>query len=86
MTGPETSLVHHGPRYRHERIRPSRSDQVRRERCGRACRGERQRQRYGMRFAREADCIWQRFFGAHKWRRTAFAGGDTGLEIQRNGD
>lgn len=40
--------------------------------------------RYGMPFAREADGrISQRFFGAHKYRRTAFAGDYTGLEIQR---
>jgi succinate dehydrogenase / fumarate reductase flavoprotein subunit len=37
-----------------------------------------------MPFAREADGrISQRFFGAHTWRRTAFAGDYTGLEIQR---
>jgi succinate dehydrogenase / fumarate reductase, flavoprotein subunit len=41
-------------------------------------------ERYGMSFAREADGrISQRFFGAHKYRRTAFAGDYTGLEIQR---
>jgi succinate dehydrogenase / fumarate reductase flavoprotein subunit len=41
-------------------------------------------ERYGMPFAREADGrISQRFFGAHTWRRTAFAGDYTGLEIQR---
>jgi succinate dehydrogenase / fumarate reductase flavoprotein subunit len=40
--------------------------------------------RYGMPFAREADGrISLRFFGAHTWRRTAFAGDYTGLEIQR---
>jgi succinate dehydrogenase / fumarate reductase flavoprotein subunit len=40
--------------------------------------------RYGMPFAREADGrISQRFFGAHTYRRTAFAGDYTGLEIQR---
>lgn len=40
--------------------------------------------RYGMRFAREHDGrISQRFFGAHTYRRTAFAGDYTGLEIQR---
>ncbi|MQY05086.1 L-aspartate oxidase [Actinomadura macrotermitis] len=40
--------------------------------------------RYGMPFAREADGrISQRFFGAHTWRRTAFSGDYTGLEIQR---
>jgi succinate dehydrogenase / fumarate reductase flavoprotein subunit len=39
---------------------------------------------YGMHFAREADGhISQRFFGAHTFRRTAFAGDYTGLEIQR---
>jgi len=40
--------------------------------------------RFGMRFAREEDGrISQRFFGAHTYRRTAFAGDYTGLEIQR---
>ena len=37
-----------------------------------------------MPFAREADGrISQRFFGAHTYRRTCFAGDYTGLEIQR---
>ncbi|MEU1231389.1 FAD-binding protein [Streptomyces sp. NPDC005828] len=41
-------------------------------------------ERYGMAFAREEDGrVSQRFFGAHKFRRTAFAGDYTGLEIQR---
>ena len=41
-------------------------------------------ERYGMNFAREEDGrISQRFFGAHTYRRTAFAGDYTGLEIQR---
>ncbi len=41
-------------------------------------------ERYGMKFAREEDGrISQRFFGAHTFRRTAFAGDYTGLEIQR---
>jgi succinate dehydrogenase / fumarate reductase flavoprotein subunit len=41
-------------------------------------------QRYGVQFAREQDGrVSQRFFGAHKHRRTAFAGDYTGLEIQR---
>ncbi len=41
-------------------------------------------ERYGMNFAKEDDGrISQRFFGAHTWRRTAFAGDYTGLEIQR---
>lgn len=41
-------------------------------------------ERYGMPFAREGDGrISQRFFGAHTYRRTAFAGDYTGLEIQR---
>lgn len=40
--------------------------------------------RYGMQFQREEDGrISQRYFGAHTWRRTAFAGDYTGLEIQR---
>jgi succinate dehydrogenase / fumarate reductase flavoprotein subunit len=39
---------------------------------------------YGVPFAREADGrISQRFFGAHTFRRTAFAGDYTGLAIQR---
>lgn len=39
---------------------------------------------WGMPFAREADGrISQRFFGAHTWRRTCFAGDYTGLQIQR---
>lgn len=47
-------------------------------------RGIRDLERYGMPFAREADGrISQRFFGAHTYRRTAFAGDYTGLEIQR---
>ena len=41
-------------------------------------------ERYGMHFNREADGrISQRYFGAHRYRRTAFAGDYTGLEIQR---
>jgi len=41
-------------------------------------------ERYGMAFAREQDGrISQRFFGAHSYRRTAFAGDYTGLELQR---
>ncbi|GAB3616066.1 FAD-binding protein [Okibacterium endophyticum] len=46
--------------------------------------GIRDLERYGMAFAREQDGrISQRFFGAHTYRRTAFAGDYTGLEIQR---
>ncbi|TPW72999.1 L-aspartate oxidase [Schumannella sp. 10F1B-5-1] len=49
-----------------------------------AARGIDDLERYGMPFARESDGrISQRFFGAHRWRRTAFAGDYTGLEIQR---
>lgn len=49
-----------------------------------AARGIDDLERYGMAFAREHDGrISQRFFGAHKFRRTAFAGDYTGLEIQR---
>lgn len=49
-----------------------------------AARGIADLERYGMHFAREADGrISQRFFGAHTFRRTAFAGDYTGLEIQR---
>lgn len=41
--------------------------------------------RYGVAFTREADGrVSQRFFGAHKFQRTAFAGDCTGLEIQRS--
>lgn len=41
-------------------------------------------ERWGMNFAREKNGrISQRYFGAHKYRRTAFAGDYTGLEIQR---
>src|SRR3546814_17656756 len=37
-----------------------------------------------MLFARDLDGrLLHRFFCAHKWRRTAFAGDYTGLEIQR---
>ncbi|MGO2111437.1 MAG: L-aspartate oxidase [Pseudoclavibacter sp.] len=47
-------------------------------------RGIRDLERYGMGFAREDDGrISQRFFGAHTFRRTAFAGDYPGLEIQR---
>lgn len=49
-----------------------------------APRGIEDLERYGMPFAREDDGrISQRYFGAHTWRRTAFAGDYTGLEIQR---
>jgi len=49
-----------------------------------AARGIDDLERYGMPFAREDDGrISQRFFGAHTFRRTAFAGDYTGLEIQR---
>lgn len=49
-----------------------------------AARGIEDLERYGMPFARENDGrISQRFFGAHSYRRTAFAGDYTGLEIQR---
>jgi succinate dehydrogenase / fumarate reductase flavoprotein subunit len=40
--------------------------------------------KWGVRFAREEDGrLTQRFFGAHRWRRTCFAGDYTGREIQR---
>jgi succinate dehydrogenase / fumarate reductase, flavoprotein subunit len=40
--------------------------------------------RYGAQFAREDDGrLSQRYFGAHRWRRTCFAGDYTGREIQR---
>jgi succinate dehydrogenase / fumarate reductase flavoprotein subunit len=49
-----------------------------------AARGIAELERWGMPFAREPDGrISQRFFGAHTFRRTAFAGDYTGLEIQR---
>ncbi|WP_062995213.1 L-aspartate oxidase [Nocardia mikamii] len=49
-----------------------------------ATRGIEDLERWGMPFAREADGrISQRFFGAHTYRRTSFAGDYTGLEIQR---
>ncbi|MGI5218927.1 L-aspartate oxidase [Nocardia sp. CA-290969] len=49
-----------------------------------AARGIDDLERWGMPFARESDGrISQRFFGAHTYRRTAFAGDYTGLEIQR---
>jgi succinate dehydrogenase / fumarate reductase, flavoprotein subunit len=49
-----------------------------------AARGIEDLERWGMPFARESDGrISQRFFGAHTYRRTAFAGDYTGLEIQR---
>jgi len=49
-----------------------------------AARGIDDLERWGMPFAREADGrISQRFFGAHRYRRTAYAGDYTELEIQR---
>ena len=40
--------------------------------------------RYGAQFAREDDGrLTQRYFGAHRWRRTCFAGDYTGRELQR---
>jgi succinate dehydrogenase / fumarate reductase flavoprotein subunit len=49
-----------------------------------AARGIEDLERFGMRFTREMDGrISQRFFGAHTFRRTAFASDYTGLEIQR---
>ncbi|SFQ99260.1 succinate dehydrogenase / fumarate reductase flavoprotein subunit [Lentzea waywayandensis] len=49
-----------------------------------ASRGIADLERWGMPFARETDGrISQRFFGAHTFRRTSFAGDYTGLEIQR---
>ncbi|WP_346115047.1 L-aspartate oxidase, partial [Nonomuraea maheshkhaliensis] len=49
-----------------------------------AARGIEDLVRYGMPFAREQDGrISQRFFGAHTFRRTSYAGDYTGLEIQR---
>lgn len=49
-----------------------------------AAQGIQELEAWGMPFAREADGrISQRFFGAHTYRRTCFAGDYTGLEIQR---
>lgn len=49
-----------------------------------AARGIQELADWGLPFAREADGrLSQRFFGAHKYRRTCFAGDYTGLEIQR---
>ncbi len=49
-----------------------------------AARGIRDLERYGMHFDRQSDGrISQRYFGAHTYRRTAFAGDHTGLEMQR---
>lgn len=49
-----------------------------------AARGIEDLERWDMPFAREDDGrISQRYFGAHTYRRTAFAGDYTGLEIQR---
>ncbi len=49
-----------------------------------APRGIEDLERWGMPFAREeGGRISQRFFGAHTYRRTAYAGDYTGLEIQR---
>lgn len=46
--------------------------------------GIRDLERFGMNFSRENDGrISLRYFGAHTYRRTAFAGDYTGLEIQR---
>jgi len=49
-----------------------------------ASRGIDDLERYGMRFDRQPDGrIAQRYFGAHTYRRTAFVGDYTGLEVQR---
>lgn len=49
-----------------------------------AARGIHDLEQFGMRFEREPDGrISQRYFGAHTYRRTAFAGDYTGLELQR---
>ena len=49
-----------------------------------AARGIHDLERYGMQFDRQDDGrISQRYFGAHTYRRTAFAGDYTGLEMQR---
>ncbi|QIG42046.1 FAD-dependent oxidoreductase [Nocardioides anomalus] len=52
--------------------------------CRNAAEGIHDLERYGMRFDRRPDGrIAQRFFGAHTYRRTAYAGDFTGLELQR---
>ncbi|MEL7974628.1 FAD-dependent oxidoreductase [Isoptericola sp. F-RaC21] len=49
-----------------------------------ASRGIDDLERYGVRFDRQPDGrIAQRYFGAHTYRRTAFVGDFTGLEVQR---
>src|SRR5947199_226703 len=49
-----------------------------------AARGIHDLERYGMRFDRRRDGrIAQRYFGAHTYRRAAFSGDSTGLEMQR---
>ncbi len=49
-----------------------------------AARGIHDLERYGMHFDRQNDGrITQRYFGAHMYRRTAFAGDYTGLAMQR---
>ena len=49
-----------------------------------AARGIEDLERWGMPLARESDGrLSQRFFGAHTYRRTCYAGDYTGLEIQR---
>ncbi|WP_072313468.1 FAD-binding protein [Agrococcus sp. Marseille-P2731] len=49
-----------------------------------AAQGIEELEQWGMPFAREEDGrISQRFFGAHTYRRTAYAGDYTGLELQR---
>jgi succinate dehydrogenase / fumarate reductase flavoprotein subunit len=49
-----------------------------------AARGIHDLERYGMRFDRQSDGrIAQRYFGAHTYRRTAFARDYTGREVQR---
>lgn len=49
-----------------------------------AARGTADLEGYGVPFAREEDGhVSQRFFGAHTYRRAAFAGGYSGLETQR---
>jgi succinate dehydrogenase / fumarate reductase, flavoprotein subunit len=50
-----------------------------------AARGIHDLERFGMEFARQEDGrIAQRYFGAHTFRRTAFAGDYTGLALQRS--
>ncbi|MBI4448498.1 FAD-binding protein [Candidatus Woesearchaeota archaeon] len=52
--------------------------------CKNASRSIRERESWGMRFHKEVDGrLIQRFFGAHRYRRTCFYGDQTGKKIIR---